>query len=153
MVLRHMHSSPTCQAIAVARCLAPGANLFGKTNVPIYLADWQSYNASYGVTNNPWDVTRTPGGSSGGSSAALAAGLTGLEAGSDIGSSIRNPAHYCGVWGHKPTWGICSPRGQAMPGIVAASDISVIGPLARSAEDLDIALKVMPGPDAIDGAG
>lgn len=146
-------NKPKTNAIAVDRFLAAGANLFGKTNVPIYLADWQSYNDIYGVTNNPWDVTRTPGGSSGGSSAALAAGLTGLEAGSDIGSSIRNPAHYCGVWGHKPTWGICSPRGQAMPGIVAASDISVIGPLARSAEDLDIALKVMQGPDAIDGTG
>ena len=147
------NNKPKANAIAVDRFLAAGANLFGKTNVPIYLADWQSYNAIYGTTNNPWDVTRTPGGSSGGSSAALAAGLTGLEAGSDIGSSIRNPAHYCGVWGHKPTWGICSPRGQAMPGVVAASDISVVGPLARSAEDLDIALKVMQGPDAIDGTG
>ena len=146
-------NKPKTNAIAVDRFLAAGANLFGKTNVPIYLADWQSYNAIYGTTNNPWDVTRTPGGSSGGSSAALAAGLTGLEAGSDIGSSIRNPAHYCGVWGHKPTWGICSPRGQAMPGIVAASDISVVGPLARSAEDLEIALKVMQGPDVIDGTG
>lgn len=144
---------PKTNAIAVDRFLAAGANLFGKSNVPIYLADWQSYNAIYGTTNNPWDLARTPGGSSGGSSAALAAGLTGIEAGSDIGSSIRNPAHYCGVFGHKPTWGICSPRGQAMPGIVAASDISVIGPLARSAEDLDIALKVMQGPDAIDGTG
>ncbi|MCC6468008.1 MAG: amidase [Alphaproteobacteria bacterium] len=144
---------PKRNAIAVDRFLDAGAVLFGKTNVPIYLADWQSYNAIYGTTNNPWDVTRTPGGSSGGSSAALAAGLTGIEAGSDIGSSIRNPAHYCGVFGHKPTWGICTPRGQAMPGIVAASDISVIGPLARSADDLDLALKVMAGPDDIDGTG
>lgn len=144
---------PKRNAIAVDRFNAAGAVLFGKSNVPIYLADWQSYNAIYGTTNNPWDLTRTPGGSSGGSAAALAAGLTGIEAGSDIGSSIRNPAHYCGVFGHKPTWGICTPRGQAMPGIVAASDISVIGPLARSAEDLDIALKVMAGPDDIDGAG
>jgi amidase len=144
---------PKQNAIAVDRFLAAGAVLFGKTNVPIYLADWQSYNAIYGTTNNPWDVTRTPGGSSGGSSAALAAGLTGIEAGSDIGSSIRNPAHYCGVFGHKPTWGICTPRGQAMPGIVAPTDISAIGPLARSADDLDIALKVMAGPDPIDGAG
>jgi amidase len=144
---------PKRNAIAVDRFLDAGVVLFGKTNVPIYLADWQSYNAIYGTTNNPWDVTRTPGGSSGGSSAALAAGLTGIEAGSDIGSSIRNPAHYCGVFGHKPTWGICTPRGQAMPGIVAPSDISVIGPLARSADDLDLALKVMAGPDEIDGTG
>jgi len=144
---------PPRNALAVDRFLGAGAVLFGKTNVPIYLADWQSYNAIYGTTNNPWDVRLSPGGSSGGSAAALAAGLTGIEAGSDIGSSIRNPAHYCGVYGHKPSWGICSPRGHAMPGVVAQSDISAIGPLARSAEDLDIALSVMAGPDDIDGAG
>ena len=96
------------------------------------LADWQTFNAIYGTTNNPWDVTRTPGGSSGGSAAALAAGLTGLEAGSDIGSSIRNPAHYCGVYGHKPTCGIVPPRGQALPGRVAQGDI--VGDRADGAE-------------------
>ena len=144
---------PARDALAVARFRAAGAVLFGKTNVPVLLADWQSYNPVYGTTNNPWDVSRTPGGSSGGSAAALAAGLTGLEAGSDIGSSIRNPAHYCGVFGHKPTYGICPPRGQALPGNVAASDISVIGPMARSAEDLELALDVMAGPDDVDGAG
>src|SRR5690606_20525933 len=77
----------------------------------------------------------------------------GLEAGSDIGASIRNPAHYCGVYGHKPTWGICPPRGQALPGIVAQTDISVIGPMARSADDLELGLSIMAGPDEIDGAG
>jgi len=127
--------------------------LFGKTNVPAWLADYQSYNDVYGTTNNPWDLARSPGGSSGGSAVALAAGLTGLEAGSDIGSSIRNPAHYCGVFGHKPTFGIVPPRGQALPGRVAQGDISVIGPMARSAEDLAIGLSVMAGPDEIDGAG
>ena len=140
-------------ALAVDRLLAAGVVLFGKTNVPAWLADYQSYNDVYGTTNNPWDVTRSPGGSSGGSAAALAAGLTGLEAGSDIGSSIRNPAHYCGVFGHKPTFGIVPPRGQALPGRVAQGDISVIGPMARSAEDLVIGLSVMAGPDEIDGAG
>jgi amidase len=124
--------------------------LFGKTNVPSWLADYQSYNPIYGTTNNPWDISRTPGGSSGGSAAALAAGLTGLEAGSDIGSSIRNPAHYCGVWGHKPTFGIVPPRGQALPGRVAQGDISVIGPMGRSAEDLAVGLAVMAGADEID---
>jgi len=79
--------------------LDAGVTLFGKTNVPLMLGDYQSYNDVYGTTNNPWDLTRTPGGSSGGSAAALAAGLTAIEAGSDIGSSIRNPAHYCGVYG------------------------------------------------------
>ena len=140
-------------AVAVDRLLGAGAVIFGKTNVPMYLADWQSYNAIYGTTNNPWDLTRAPGGSSGGSAAALAAGLTALEAGSDIGSSIRNPAHFCGVFGHKPTWGIVPRLGQSLPGQVATVDIDVVGPLARSADDLALALTVMAGPDAIDAAG
>jgi amidase len=140
-------------ALAVDRLLAAGVVLFGKTNVPAWLADYQSYNDVYGTTNNPWDLSRSPGGSSGGSAAALAAGLTAFEAGSDIGSSIRNPAHYCGVFGHKPTFGIVPPRGQALPGRVAQGDISVVGPMARSAEDLAIGLSAMAGADEIDGAG
>jgi amidase len=144
---------PARNALAVDRLLAAGVVLFGKTNVPLYLADYQSYNDIYGTTNNPWDVTRSPGGSSGGSAAALAAGLTGIEAGSDIGSSIRNPAHYCGVFGHKPTYGIVPPRGQALPGNLAQGDISVIGPMARSADDLAIGLDVMAGADEIDAVG
>src|SRR6185437_1166483 len=119
---------PTRNALAVDRLLGAGAVLFGKTNVPLLLSDWQSFNAIYGTTNNPWDLSRSPGGSSGGAAAALAAGLTGIEAGSDIGSSIRNPAHYCGVYGHKPTWGVVPPRGQALPGRLTQTDISVIGP-------------------------
>ncbi len=144
---------PARNALAVDRLLAAGVVLFGKTNVPLYLADYQSYNDIYGTTNNPWDVTRSPGGSSGGSAAALAAGLTGIEAGSDIGSSIRNPAHYCGVFGHKPTYGIVPPRGQALPGKLAQGDISVIGPMSRSADDLAIGLEVMAGADEIDAVG
>ena len=143
----------TKNAVAVDRLLGAGVVLFGKTNVPLFLADWQSYNAIYGTTNNPWDVARAPGGSSGGSAAALAAGLTGLEAGSDIGSSIRNPAHFCGVYGHKPSWGIVPRTGQALPWQTAAVDIDVVGPLARSAEDLALALSVMAGPDEIEAAG
>jgi amidase len=139
--------------VVVDRLLAAGVVLFGKTNVPLYLADWQSFNAIYGTTNNPWDVSRAPGGSSGGSAAALAAGLTGLEAGSDIGSSIRNPAHFCGVYGHKPTWGIVPRTGQALPWQTAPVDIDVVGPLARSADDLRIALGVMAGPEDIEAAG
>ena len=146
-------SIPTANALAVERLLAAGAIIFGKTNVPVLLADLQSYNPVYGTTNNPWDRSRTPGGSSGGAAAALAAGLTGLELGSDIGGSIRNPAHYCGVFGHKPTYGIAPPRGQALYGNVAASDISVIGPLARSAEDLALALDIIAGPDPIEASG
>ena len=140
-------------ALLVDRMLATGVTLFGKTNVPMWLADYQSYNAIYGTTNNPWDVTRAPGGSSGGSAAALAAGLTGIETGSDIGSSIRNPAHYCGVFGLKPTWAIVPPRGHALYENVAVGDISVVGPLARSADDLEIALAATAGPDAIDAVG
>jgi amidase len=143
----------TRDSLAVERLKRAGVVLFGKTNVPLMLADWQTHNAIYGVTSNPWDVTRGPGGSSGGSAAALAAGLTGLEAGSDIGASIRNPAHYCGVYGHKPTWGIVSARGHALPGRVSQSDISAIGPMARSADDLALAMDAMAGPDDIDGAG
>ena len=140
-------------ALAVDRLAAAGAVIFGKTNVPLMLADFQSYNAVYGTTSNPWDVTRGPGGSSGGAAAALAAGLTGLEAGSDIGSSLRSPAHYCGVYAHKPTWGVVSPRGHALGGRVAYTDISVVGPMARSAADLEVALGVMAGPDETDGVG
>ena len=132
--------------LSVARFKAAGAVFLGKTNVPADLADFQSYNPIYGTTNNPWDTTRAPGGSSGGSSAALAAGFCALEAGSDIGGSIRTPAHFAGVFGHKPTWGIVPQAGhELMPG-VPDSDLSVCGPLARSATDLATALDIMAGP-------
>ena len=140
-------------ALAVQRLRQAGAILFGKTNVPFLLSDFQSYNEIYGTTNNPWDLTRSPGGSSGGSAAALAAGLTGIESGSDIGGSIRNPAHYSGVFGHKPTWNLLPPQGHAPSGVKSVSDLSVIGPLARSAEDLDAAVRVMGGPNEIESRG
>lgn len=140
-------------ALAIRRLAAAGANVFGKTNVPIRLADFQSYNDIHGTTNNPWNLGRTPGGSSGGSAAALAAGLTGLEMGSDIGGSIRNPAHFCGVFGHKGTWNLIPPRGHALDDSVSPSDISVVGPLARSAVDLETALRITAGPDEIETPG
>ncbi|MDJ0786836.1 MAG: amidase [Myxococcota bacterium] len=130
-----------------------GAVFMGKTNVPLNLADFQSYNDIYGTTNNPWDLGRGPGGSSGGSAAAVAAGLCGLESGSDIGGSIRNPAHFCGVYGHKPTWGVVPMRGHALPGMLAPPDIAVCGPLARSAEDLALAMDVLAGPEALNRPG
>jgi amidase len=135
-------------AVTVRRLKAAGAVIFGKTNVPVSLADWQSFNPVYGTTNNPWDLARTPGGSSGGSAAALAAGLTGLELGSDIGASIRNPAHYCGVWGLKPTWGVVPQAGHELePGNVADNvDIGAVGPMARSAFDLTLAMEVLNQP-------
>ena len=111
--------------LAVSRFRAAGAHFLGKTNVPVDLADVQSYNPIYGTTNNPWNLERTPGGSSGGSAAALAAGFSALEAGSDIGGSIRTPAHFCGVFGHKPTWGIVPMSGhEVVPG-VPDPDLSV----------------------------
>jgi amidase len=134
-------------AVALTRLTDQGAVVFGKTNVPLMLADWQSFNTIYGTTNNPWDVTRSPGGSSGGSAVALATGMSALEVGSDIGASIRNPAHYCGVYGHKPTYGVVPMRGQFLPGIVSPSDISVAGPMARSARDLMAMLRLLAGPD------
>ncbi len=137
----------------VRRLKASGAHFLGKTNVPISLADFQSYNEVYGTTGNPWDITRTPGGSSGGSAAALAAGFSGLDCGSDIGGSIRNPAHFCGVYGHKPTWGIVPPQGHALPGMLAPPDIAVVGPLARSAPDLALAMDIVAGANPLNAAG
>ncbi len=135
---------------AVERLLGAGAVLIGATNVPVALSDWQSYNPIYGETNNPWDVARTPGGSSGGSAAALAAGLGYLSVGSDIGGSIRVPAHFCGIYGHKPTLDLVSMRGQ-LPGGARTSpgfsgQLEVGGPLARSAGDLLAGLQVLGGP-------
>ena len=141
--LVYKNNYPQRDAVAVERLQTAGAVIFGKTNVPLMLADWQSFNDIYGTTNNPWDLTRVPGGSSGGAAAALAAGLTGLELGSDIGASIRNPAHYCGVFGHKSTYGIVPWQGHQLPGTYAPTDINVNGPLARSAEDLACALDVL----------
>ena len=140
-------------ALSVQRLRKAGAVIFGKTNVPRLLSDFQSYNQIYGTSNNPYDTTRVPGGSSGGSAATLAAGMTGIDSGSDIGGSIRNPAHFCGVFGHKPTWNLLPPRGHAMPNILSPSDLSVIGPLGRGAEDVEIATRVMAGPNEIESRG
>lgn len=134
---------PTRNAVAVDRLIVAGAVVWGKTNVPLNLGDWQTFNTVYGTTNNPWDVTRTPGGSSGGSAAAVALGVAGLEIGSDIGGSIRFPAHYCGVLGHKPSFGFVSQSGHTNPRQAADVDINVCGPLARSAEDLALATTLL----------
>lgn len=144
---------PPRNAVMVDRLQRAGAIIFGKTNVPLMLQDWQTFNVIYGTTNNPWDVSRVPGGSSGGSAAAIAAGLTGLELGTDIGASIRNPAHYCGVFGHKATYGVVPWQGAQIPGSFAPSDLVVFGPLARSARDLEVALEVLAGPAGLDADG
>lgn len=138
---------PTENAAVAQHYLDAGAVIFGKTNVPLNLADWQTFNDVYGTTNNPWDLTCGPGGSSGGSTAALAAAMTALEAGSDIGSSIRNPAHYCGVFGHKPTWGIVPGAGHSIPGYLMDVDIGVQGPLARNAGDLSLGFDLLAQAD------
>ena len=142
--------TPQEDAVTVARLKAAGAVILGKTNVPLVLGDWQSYNDIYGTTNNPWDLGRTPGGSSGGSAAALAAGFGSLSLGSDIGGSLRVPAHYCGIYAHKPTIGIVPLRGQSPPGtppLPREIDLAVAGPMARSAADLALALDLIAGPD------
>lgn len=148
-----LNNFPSYDALSVSRLKAAGAIIMGKTNVPYNLADYQSYNSFYGCTNNPWDIRCIPGGSSGGSAAALAAGLSCLEFGSDIGGSVRNPAHFCGVFAHKPTWGIIPPRGHCLPDTLLQYDLSVVGPLSRSAADLDLVLQVASGPDEISSFG
>jgi amidase len=149
------HYVPERDALPVARLKRAGAIVFGKTNTPLYAGDWQTYNEVYGRTNNPWDSTRTTGGSSGGAAAAVAAGLTPLELGSDIGGSIRGPAHHNGVYGLKPSWGVVPPRGHipGPPGSLSQTDVGVGGPLARSVADLRTALEIVSGPVPEDAAG
>ncbi|NIJ42576.1 amidase [Parvibaculum indicum] len=140
---------PAASADPIRRLQDAGAIVMGKTNVPFMSADLQSYNDIYGTTNNPWNLECGPGGSSGGSAASLAAGFTAAEFGSDIGGSIRTPAHLCGVFGHKPTYGIVPKRGHLgpPPGWLSEGDLSVAGPLARSAEDLQMLLDIAAGPN------
>jgi amidase len=143
---------PAANAVLIDRLEQAGAVIFGKTNVPYMLQDSQSYNDIYGTTNNPWDLACAPGGSSGGEAATLAAGLSALGAGSDIAGSLRNPAYYCGVYGHKPSFGLIPTRGHGPPGVVTPTDISVVGPMARHAEDLALALGILAGPDLLQQA-
>ena len=143
---------PEQDAIVVSRVKRAGAVILGKTNLPAGLGDFQSYNDVYGTTNNPWDVGRSPGGSSGGSAAALAAGFGPLSLGSDIGGSLRVPAHFCGIYAHKPTLGLVPFRGYGppqSPPLPHGSDIAVLGPMARTAADLALALDVIAGPDEV----
>ena len=144
---------PETDAVAVARLVAAGAIILGKTNTPLYAGDAQTYNAVFGTTNNPWDLTRTTGGSSGGAAAALTAGFTGLELGSDIGGSIRTPSHCCGTYGHKPSYGIVPGRGHVPgpPGTLSETDLGVFGPMGRSAADLALELDILAGPDSDEG--
>ena len=136
-------------AEVVRRLKSAGAIVMGKTNVPTALGDVQAFNEIHGVTNNPWDISRTSGGSSGGSAAALAAGFSALEIGSDMGGSIRVPAAFCGVFGHKPTWGIVPDQGHGLPGMVAPVDLGVIGPIARNIDDLSMAMDLLAGPQVL----
>lgn len=144
----HRDRVPGADAAAVARLRAAGAVILGKTNVPPFSGDFQAANPIYGVTRNPWDLERSPGGSSGGAAVAVATGMSAFELGSDLGGSIRWPAHACGLFGLKPTWGLVSTRGHVppAPGATIESDLSVAGPLTRSARDLDLVLSVIAGP-------
>ncbi|MEM9565573.1 MAG: amidase [Actinomycetota bacterium] len=136
-------------AVSVARLRAAGAVFYAKTNLPIYAGDVQSFNEVFGTSNNPWDTSRSVGGSSGGSAGSLAAGFSPIEIGSDIAGSIRNPAAMCGVVGHKPSYGIVSGRGQipGPPGTLTQADIAVIGPMARTVDDCELGLDLLAGPD------
>ncbi|HMI00221.1 MAG TPA: amidase [Bradyrhizobium sp.] len=145
--------TPPEDALSISRAKAAGGVILGKTNVPVGLGDWQSYSDIYGTTNNPYDLDRTPGGSSGGSAAALAAGYGPLSLGSDIGGSLRVPAFHCGVYAHKPTYNVAPVRGHTpppFPPIPLDRDMAVIGPMARSAADLSLLLDVIAGPDPLD---
>ena len=139
---------PETDAVTVARLKRAGAVIFAKTNTPLYAGDDQTFNDVFGITNNPWDTSRTPGGSSGGAAAALAAGLTPLELGSDIGGSIRMPSHLCGTFGLKPSWGLVPSRGHipGRPGGLIETDVNSGGPMARSVRDLVLGLGVLAGP-------
>jgi amidase len=144
---------PAEDALAISRVKDAGLIILGKTNVPLGLGDWQSYNEIYGTTNNPYDLTRTPGGSSGGSAAALAAGYGPLSLGSDLAGSLRVPAFHCGVFAHKPTFALVPSRGHLpppFPPLPLDRDMAVIGPLARCAADLSLLLDVVAGPDPIE---
>ena len=144
---------PAEDALSISRVKDAGGVILGKTNVPLGLGDWQSYNEIYGTTNNPYDLGRTPGGSSGGSSAALAAGYGPLSLGSDIGGSLRVPAFHCGVYAHKPTFALVPLRGHTpppLPPLPFDRDLSVIGPMARSAADLSLLLDVIARPDPLE---
>jgi len=148
----HRSYLPAEDAVQVSRLKAAGAVLLGKTNVPFMLQDLQSFNEIYGTTNNPWDHGRTAGGSSGGSAAALASGFGALSVGSDLAGSLRTPAHFCGIYAHKPTFGLLANRGHLpppMPALPADGDLAVVGPMARTARDLALLLDVMAGPDPL----
>lgn len=136
----------TRDAVVVERLKAAGAIILGKTNTSTMLADWQSANLVYGVTRNPWDLSRTPGGSSGGGAAAVAAGFAALDFGSDLASSLRCPAAFCGIYAHKPSYGLVPFGGFAPPGAPSDGppiDLSVLGPMARSPAGLELALRVV----------
>ena len=126
----------TRNSSVAARLLARGAVILGKTNVPERLADWETRNRLFGATRNPWHCQRSAGGSSGGSAAAVASAMASADIGTDQGGSIRIPAHYCGVYGLKPTWNIIPLAGNALPSGKRNPDMNVAGPIARRPEDL-----------------
>ena len=136
---------PSQDAAVVASIRRQGGIVMGKTNLPRWSGDIQAYNDIFGTTNNPWDISRGPGGSSGGAAAAVAMGFTSFEIGTDIGGSIRFPAAFNGVWGHKPSFGVIPTTGYLdhIDGGLNEADINVFGPIARSAQDLELLLTVM----------
>ncbi len=149
----HATRIPDTDAPVVARLKDAGAIVFAKTNLPLWSGDGQTWNELFGATGNPWDLDRSPGGSSGGAAAATACGFSALETGTDIGGSIRGPAHHSGVYGHKPSFGLVPGTGyfDRPDGGRVDVDINVIGPLARSVDDLELALGELAGPNTLGG--
>jgi len=143
---------PVEDATVVTKLRDEGAVIFGKTNLPRWSADYQSYNELFGTTNNPWDLQRTPGGSSGGAAAAVAMGFSPFEIGTDIGGSIRLPASFCGIYGHKPSFGVVPTHGYLDNPTYhrSVADVNVFGPLARSIDDLELLLGLIAGPNLDD---
>ena len=145
---------PDEDATVVRRLRDAGAVIFGKTNLPRWSADYQSTNEMFGTTNNPWDVERTPGGSSGGAAAAVAMGFTSFEVGTDIGGSVRLPASFCGIYGHKPSFGVVPTFGYLDNPLFhrSTADVNVFGPLARSLDDLEMVFDLIVGPSPDDAS-
>ncbi len=146
---------PTENAVAVQRLVDAGAVVFGKTNLPFMATGFESYNDLFGTSRNPWNPDRTCGGSGGGPAASVAAGLATFDISSDIGGSVRTPAHFCGVFAHKPSSGLVPHRGHipGPPGTLAETDMVAVGPITRAAADLSLTFEVLAGPDVLEASG
>ncbi|MGH9562592.1 MAG: amidase [Terracidiphilus sp.] len=148
--LLHKGDVPSEDAIVVARLRAAGALILGTTNCPEFLMAYETANLLHGRTSNPWDLTRSPGGSSGGESAAIAAGMSASGLGSDSGGSVRVPAHFTGICSLKPTPGRIPGRGHLPPCVGPFATLGAIGPMARTIDDVALFFRILSGHDPLD---